>query len=58
MPLVRYIADITPTEKAMLIDRNWPLVSLLVLTCAAAEQPKSFTADKGDRVSERKPKTA
>ena len=39
MPMVRYIADITPTEKAMLTERNWPLVSLLVLTCAAAEQP-------------------
>ena len=46
MPLVRYMADITPTEKAMLTDRNWPFVSLLVFTCAAAEQPKSFTADK------------
>ena len=46
MPLVRYMADITPTEKAMLTDRNWPLVSLLVFTCAAAAQPKSFTADK------------
>lgn len=52
MPLVRYIADITPTEKAMLTDRNWPLVSLLVFTCAAAEQPKSFTPDKWDRESE------
>lgn len=42
MPLVRYMADITPTENAMLTDRNCPLSSLLVLTCAAAEQPKSF----------------
>lgn len=49
MPLVRYMADITPTEKAMLPDRNWPLVSLLVFTCAAAAQPKSFVADKEDR---------
>lgn len=47
MPLVRYIADITPTEKAMLTDRNWPLVSLLVFTCAAAEQPNSFRAGNG-----------
>lgn len=46
MPLVRYIADITPTEKAMLTDRNWPLVSLLVFTCAAAEQPKSCPGEK------------
>lgn len=43
MPLVRYMADITPTEKAMFTDRNWPFVSLLVFTCAAAEQPKSCT---------------
>lgn len=43
MPLVRYMADITPTEKAMFTDRNWPFVSLLVFTCAAAEQPKSYT---------------
>lgn len=49
MPLVRYMADMTPTEKAMLTDRNWPLVSLLVFTWAAAEQPKSW--DKGDIVS-------
>lgn len=28
----------------MLTDRNWPLVSRLVFTCAAAEQPNSFTA--------------
>ena len=49
MPLVRYMADITPTEKAMLTDRNWPLVSLLVFTCAAAEQPKSFTAERERR---------
>lgn len=46
IPLVRYIADITPTEKVMLTDRNWPLVSLLVFTCAAAEQPKSCTAGR------------
>lgn len=32
MPLVRYMADMTPTEKAMLTDINWPLVSLLVFT--------------------------
>ncbi|TNN75748.1 hypothetical protein EYF80_014111 [Liparis tanakae] len=49
MPLVRYIDDITPTEKAMLTDRNWPLVSLLVFTCAAAEQPNSFTGEKGTK---------
>lgn len=48
MPLVRYIADITPTEKAMLTDRNWPLVSLLVFTCAAAEQPNSYMPDEGE----------
>lgn len=42
IPLVRYMADMTPTEKAMLTDRNWPLACLLVVTCAAAEQPKSF----------------
>lgn len=53
MPLVRYIADITPTEKAMLTDRNWPLVSLLVFTCAAAEQPKSCPGDKEGKGSER-----
>lgn len=46
MFFVRYMADITPTEKAMLIDRNWPLVSRLVFTCAAAEQPNSFTAQR------------
>lgn len=54
MPLVRYIAAMTPTEKAMLTDRNWPLVSLLVFTCAAAEQPKSFSAhQRGQREWER-----
>lgn len=47
MPLLRYMADMTPTEKAMLTDRYWPLVSLLVFTCAAAEHPKSFTGDTG-----------
>lgn len=30
--LQRYMADMTPTEKAMLTDRNCPLVSLLVFT--------------------------
>lgn len=49
MPLVRYMADITPTEKAMLTDRNWPLVSLLVFTCAAAAQPNTCMADEEDR---------
>lgn len=49
IPLVRYMADMTPTEKAMLTDRNCPFISLLVLTCAAAEQPKSFIKVKGDR---------
>ncbi len=52
MPFERYIADMTPTEKAILIDRNWPLVSLLVFTCAAAEQPKSLTADEACKVRE------
>lgn len=47
MPLLRYMADMTPTEKAMLTDRYWPFVSLLVFTCAAAEQPKSFARDAG-----------
>lgn len=46
MFFVRYMADITPTEKAMLTDRNWPLVSRLVFTCAAAEQPNSFAAQR------------
>lgn len=47
IPLLRYMADMTPTAKAMLTDRYWPLVSLLVFTCAAAEHPKSFTGDAG-----------
>lgn len=36
----------TPTEKAMLTDRNCPLVSLLVFTCAAAAQPNSYSKKK------------
>lgn len=51
MPLLRYMADMTPTEKAMLTDRYWPFVSLLVFTCAAAEQPKSFET-REDRIKE------
>lgn len=47
MPLLRCMADMTPTEKAMLTDRYWPLVSLLVFTCAAAEHPNSFSGDAG-----------
>lgn len=45
MPLLRCMADMTPTEKAMFTDRYWPFDSLLVFTCAAAEQPKSFRRD-------------
>lgn len=47
---MRYMADITPTEKAMLTDRNWPFFSLLVFTCAAAEQPKSYKTEKKGRM--------
>lgn len=44
-PLLRYMADMTPTEKAMLTDRYWPFVPLLVFTCAAAKQPKRGTRE-------------
>lgn len=44
--LQRYMADMTPTEKAMLTDRNCPLVSLLVFTWAAAAQPNSYNREK------------
>lgn len=42
IPLVRYVAGMTPMAQDRWIDRVWPLVSLLVFTCAAADKPKSF----------------
>lgn len=47
MPLLRYMPAMTPTEKAMLTDRYWPFVSLLVFTCAVAAHPNSFSGDAG-----------